>query len=159
MKKERNENRNSLPKPDWPFADHSEELKQLKKQAEEDLDRIRPILEKDPDWPLASGQISWEDKENYYRKRNAVSRLTRKAVCELFPEYKVHVRRDRGTASGWIGGNFVIPGIEGSDRRNIIRRTNSMLLSVGIEYASFFPDSGPGDDWTPCLLVTVNHYC
>jgi len=148
-----------LPKPDWPFADHSEELKQFKKQAEEDLARIRPILEKDPDWPLASGQISWVDKENYYRKRNAVSRLTRKAVRELFPEYKVHVRRDRGTASGWIGVNFVIPGIEGSGWQDIIRRTRNMLLSVGIQYGSYFPDSGPGDNWTPCLLVTVNHYC
>ena len=124
-----------------------------------DAERIRPILEKDPDWPLASGQISWEDKERYYEKRNAVSRLTRKAVRQLFPEYNVHVRRGRGTASGWIDVNFVIPGTGNVDSQNIRRRTRELLLAVGIQYGSYFPDSGPGDDWTPCLLVTINHCC
>lgn len=132
----------------------SEEQRQIKK----DVEKIRPILEKDPDWPLASGQISWEDKKNYYNKRNAVSRLTRKAVRELFPEYKVRVRRGRGTVSNWIGVNYVISDMESSDWRSVIRRTREMLLSVGIQYGSFFPDSGPGDDWTPCLTVSVNHY-
>jgi len=134
--------------------------KERGEQSEEvnaDAERIRPILEKDPDWPLASGQISWEDKENYYGKRNAVSRLTRKAVCELFPEHKIHVHRGRGTASNWIDVDYVIPDMERLDWRGIIRRTRGLLLSVGIQYGSFFPDCGPGDDWTPCLLVSVNH--
>jgi hypothetical protein len=122
-----------------------------------DAERIRLVLEKDPDWPLASGQISWEDKEKYSGKRNAVSRLTRKAIRELYPEYNVHVRRGKGTASNWIDVNFVIPDIENSDRLDIRRRTKEMLLSVGIQYGSYFPDSGPGDDWRPCLLVSVNH--
>jgi hypothetical protein len=157
MGKERSENP-LLPKPDWPLADHSEELNQLKKQREEDLARIRPILEKDPDWPLASGQIGWEDKETYFRKRNAVSRLTKKAVRELFPEYEVHVHRDRGTASNWIDVNFVIPGIERPDRQDIIRRTNGVLLTVGIQYATYYSDFGPGDNSGQCLGVTINHY-
>jgi hypothetical protein len=124
-----------------------------------DAERIRPILKKDPDWPLASGQINWKDKGNYFRKRNAVSRLTRKAVRELYPEYKVHVLRGRGTASNWIDVDFVIPNMERPDSLNIIQRTKALLLSVGIQYGSYFPDSGPGDDWTPCLLVTINHGC
>jgi hypothetical protein len=124
-----------------------------------DAERIQPILEKDPDWPLASGQISWMEKEIYYRQGNAASRLTRKAVRELYPEYSVHVRRGRGTAYGWVNVNFVIPGIEESGLQNVIRRTRNMLLSVGIEYDSFLGDNGPGDNLTPCLSVTVNHYC
>jgi hypothetical protein len=124
-----------------------------------DTERIRPILEKDPDWPLASGQISWEDKEKYYGRGNAVSRLTRKAVRQLFPEYNVHVHRGRGTAYDWVDIDYVIPDMEISNWRGIIRRTRNMLLSVGIQYSSFFPDSGPGDNWTPCLSVTVNHSC
>jgi hypothetical protein len=123
-----------------------------------DAERIRPILEKDPDWPLASGQIGWEDKETYYRKRNAVSRLTREAVRELFPEYKVHVRRSRGTASNWINVNFVIPGIERPDRQDVIRRTSGMLHAVGIQYSTYDSDFGPGDNSGQCLGVTINHY-
>lgn len=156
MEKERNE-QVSLPKPNWPFADHSEELNQRKKQAEGDLARIRPILEKDPDWPLASGQINWESKADYYRKWKATPRLTKKAVRELFPEYEVHVRRNRGTASNWIDVNFVIPGIDRPGRQDIIQRTQSLLLSLGIQYGTYYSDFGPGDNSSRCLIVSVNH--
>lgn len=127
-----------------------------KEEVNADVERIRPILEKDPEWPLASGQINW-DEETYYRESYAVSRLTKKAVCELFPEYKVHVHRGRGSASNWINVNFVIPDMEKSDWRGIIRRTRDLLLSVGIQYGSFLSDFGPGNDCSPCLDVSVNH--
>jgi hypothetical protein len=130
-----------------------------KKEINADAERIRPILEKDPDWPLASGQISWMEKEIYYRQGNAASRLTRKAVRELYPEHSVHVRRGRGTAYGWVNVNYIIPDIEGCDWLNVIRRTRNMLLSVGLQYDSFLGDDGPGNNWSPCLSVTVNHYC
>lgn len=122
----------------------------------EAVDRIRPILEKDPEWEWASGQKDWNNSVEWRCQKRAVVRLTKKAVHLLFPEYKVSVHRDRG-AHNWVDVNFVIPGIERPARGEIIGKTQRLLRSVGIQYASYFPDSGPGDNWRPCLSVSVNH--
>lgn len=130
----------------------------MKKQAEEDVKKIRPILEKDPDWTLVSSEgVSREDKQ---RQRRALTRLTKKAVNLLFPEFKASAHHDRGTARHWVTVNITVPGTpENALIQEMTQRAEKMLVSSGLKYAAYFPDSFPGkDDWSPCLLVKVNHF-
>lgn len=153
--KERNETQPKNPKKNERYLDT---LKQEKEQTKEDVEKIRPILEKDPDWNLVSGKKDWDNSEEHDRQKRSVVRLTKKAVNLLFPEYKVKVSRDRGSASAWVNVNFVIPEVESLEHQAITGRTQRLLKSVGIQYASYYSDSLPGkDDWRPCILVAVNH--
>jgi hypothetical protein len=127
-----------------------------------DAERIRPILEKDPDWPLASGKQESDTfkYEEWKRKKSALSRLTKKAVNLLYPDYVVSVKFDRGTASNWLDVNFKFPKTpEYLEIQKITQRTREMLICTGLQYPAYFPDSMPGkDDWTPCLNVSINHF-
>jgi hypothetical protein len=155
MSKERRESRQ-----DKELVAYNEALKRAKMQAKEDVGRIRPILEKDPNWPLASGQIDWKCQKDINDQRNALSRLTKKAVKLLFPEYKIKCHHGSGTDANWITVDILATKETGKQEAQAIReRAYEMLESSGLQYGSYFPDTGPGADWTPCLLVTLNHFC
>jgi hypothetical protein len=135
--------------------------KQIKKQIKEDVGKIRPILERDPDWPLASGGKQAEPtNKGIQEKMRALTRLTKKATYQLFPEFKILSRHGSGTAYGWVHVNIVIPEkIDEISKRRIEQRAQSMLEAVGLEYGTYFTDYGMGlDHMTPCLSTRVNDF-
>lgn len=137
----------------------AEEQKVIRKQTREDVKKVRPILEKDPDWPLVSGLRKAVTQEDDKRQRMALTRLTKKAVNLLFPEYKALARYDRGTASHWVNVNIVTQEkILDATQGKIKERAENMLEAVGLRYGSYYSDYGTvaGDDWHSCLHVGVN---
>ena len=137
---------------------YADKIKSEKRQAKEDADKIRPILEKDPDWPLVAGIKKPDTQEECDRERRAQTRLTKKAVQLLYPEYKALSCHGTGTAHYWVHVNIVMPEKpEYAESRKIIERADMMLEQVGIKYGGYLPDSLPGkDEWTPCLTVVIN---
>jgi hypothetical protein len=122
-----------------------------------DAERIRPILEKDPDWPLVSGKQELITMEDYAREKRALTRLTKKATQLLFPEYKALACYGSGTAHYWVHINIVTP--ENVDRvteRNISERAKKMLLATGLKYGSYYTDYGPNNVYAPCLSINLN---
>lgn len=127
---------------------YAEVLTQVRRLAKKDADRIRTILEDDPDWTLEDGK----------RERRALTRLSKKAVGLLFPEYKALSCYGSGTAHYWVHVNIMVPG-EPSRKQigDIKQRAKMMLEQVGLKYGIYLPDSLPGkDEFTPCLSVQVN---
>ncbi|HKC05062.1 MAG TPA: hypothetical protein VKC54_04305 [Patescibacteria group bacterium] len=137
---------------------HENKLTLEQKQAKEDVDKIRPILEKDPDWPLVSGIQKPNTQEEYNKENRAQTRLTKKAVQLLYPDYKVSSTHGTGTAHYWVYVDITIPErLEYSEERKIVGRTDAMLEQVGIKYGGYFSDSLPGKDtWTSCLRIEIN---
>lgn len=130
-------------------------LTRARRLAKEDAAKIIPVLEKDPDWLLVSGQKEPVTDEDFRRKRRGLTRMTKKAINLLFPQFKASVCYDRGTASHWVDVNIILPKeFNDLQRQNVGTRTSMMLKSTGLKYSMYFPDSLPGkDDWRPCLLV------
>lgn len=128
----------------------------MKKQAKDDAAKICPILQKDPDWPLASGKIP-VDGLNYRKSMRALTRLTKKASQLLFPEYKVLSCHGSGTTYYWVYVNIVIPEkTELTEDENIAVRVKKMLTATGLNYGSYYTDYGPNNSYKPCLSVNVN---
>jgi hypothetical protein len=130
-------------------------LAQARRLGRKDAKKIIPILKRDPDWRLVTGKKKPVTDEDYKRKSRGLTRLTKKAVNLLFPQFKTSVRYDRGTARHWVDVEIAIPEeIKDPQRQNVGRRVKMMLKSTGLKYSEYFPDSFPGkDDWRPCLLV------
>jgi hypothetical protein len=141
------------------------EQKRRKAEAEKDAAQVRPIVAKDPDWPLVTGQAKLETAEDRARERRGCTRITKRAVQALYPKHTVHVRYDRGTASYWVLVDLIMPELDfqkvrGTPRqweyKGVWRRIEGMLVALGIQYATYLTDHGRNDSWQPCLLVTVN---
>ena len=123
----------------------------FEKQVTEDIERIKPVLENDRDWPLVSGQQKSETSEVYRQKRRAVTRLTKKVVKLLYPESKASVKHE-GTVEDWIEVNF-LDEVDIENYKEITHRTTRVLESLGM-YSTYYPD-GEGRP-IQCLLVTYN---
>jgi hypothetical protein len=138
---------------------YTDALEQRKRQGQEDADKIRPILEKDPDWLLVSGKQKPVTNEEHRREKRALTRLTKKAANLLFPQFKALSCYGSGTAHYWVHVNIVVPekNIGLPEQKNIEQRVTETLISTRLKYSMYLPDSFPGkDDWTPCLSVRVN---
>jgi hypothetical protein len=147
-----------------------EELRaERRKKAEEWAAWLRPMLEKETDWDLATGARAVGGDEDYGLMLRAVTRLTKKAVRLMYPGRKCSVRRDRGTAYGWVNVDLELPSAElkSNDRSDSYRyddgsrdagsEMRDTLIALGIDYAKYLPDSLPGkDEWTLCLSVEVS---
>jgi hypothetical protein len=131
------------------------EQRRIKKQTKEDVAKVCPTLEQDPDWPLVSGVrknlSAWEDRQFGHAR----TRLTKKAVNLLLPEFKSLACSGSGTSRRWVHVNILIP--EGARKPdNIEQRVKRMLMASGIEYSSYYTDHGPNNHYSPCLSVRVN---
>lgn len=138
---------------------YAEFLRQAEKLGREDANKIRPILEKDPDWLLASGKQKLATEEERKREKRALVRLTKKAVNLLFPQYKTLCHRGTGTAHQWVCVNILVKKQSAEDLfyEEIKRRANMMLEVLGLCYGKYFSDSLPGkDEYTSCLSVSIN---
>ena len=137
-------------------ADYAAKRQREKERAAGLAARILPRLAKDPDWPLATGAVKPEPGE-YRRFLRAITRLTKLAVRALHPACACRVRRDRGTAYGWVLVEVTLPESDRSREDEDRTRLEDVLLALGIRYSSYTPDFGPGlDDPQPCLSVTIN---
>ena len=120
------------------------------KEAAAVADRIRPLLEKDPRWALATDDVAF-DKVDHRLYKKAVTAITKKAVQALHPGVAVSVARGRGTAHGWIYVTMKAPAGD-LNRRELRACTEDVLLALGIRYSTYLPDCMPGRDQpTPCL--------
>ena len=142
------------------------ELRQRKEVAARIAAEIRPCVSKDPDWSLAVGEKKFVTCEDYARERGAITRITKQVARAMYPGCAVSVRHGRGTAYNWIEVDVTMPELElekvhgtprESEYKDVRSRIESVLLALGIQYATYESDCGPGSSSSPCLLVSVNH--
>ena len=145
--------------------------KRQKKAAGKRASELLPLLRKDEDWSLITGERECVGNDDHVRHLRSMTRLTKKAVRLMYPNHKVSVRRDRGTAYRWIDVNIVMPEIDwrnlrgkardrDANKESVIRRElKDILIALGIEYATYWTDYGPGlDTYDPCLSITINQH-
>lgn len=126
--------------------------KQRKAAAAEVVARIKPLLEKDPKWGLAT-KDKLEDEEYGLRYR-AITHITKRALKLMHPDVKWSVTRGRGTAHGWV--HVSVP--YGQQLPDAPPDVKDVLVALGIRYSAYLPDSMPGrDEMTPCLLVGIGY--
>lgn len=139
-----------------------------KRRAKTKAEWLKPMLEREQGWDLATGDRKNVTKDGRSAERRAISRITKKAVKLMHPERDCSVRWDRGTAHNWIDVKL---SVQKGDRkaqdkddpyrfsdgtRDIRQELEDTLLALGIRYSHYFPDALPGkDEWSPCLSINV----
>lgn len=127
---------------------------------------IRSELAADPDWGLATGAVIPLSMTVKHQRDLAVTRLTKKALRALYPNCRCLVRRERGLASKWVVARIFVPDAYAQYRTQPLKPrsfesefgsfTEEVLLALGIKYATYVPDRGPGlNDPQPCLSISV----
>lgn len=117
-----------------------------------ELEKLRNLVEK-------SEYFLLKNKEgNFYDQRaNARSKIVKKVLASIYGFKQVRVKRGTGTASGWIYVDITVE----TSKRNFPRelkdryKIEKMLEKIGIEFPQYFPDAGPGDCWTNCLIINL----
>lgn len=141
------------------------------KEAEKAAEELLPTLQKDKDWDLVTNDFDPSNGKNYGDLLRAVSRLTKKAVQLMHPDYAVSIRRGRGTGYGWISVKFTIPELkirdlnskEGRKKtqegKRLCRKVKDVLVALNIRYSKYRTDYGSGPDtYEACLSVSVNEW-
>lgn len=144
----------------WQIRDDAMRL-----EARKVADELRPRLAKEKEWNLAIGLVKEDKSWEFRQTMKAVSRMTKKAVRMIYPDYVCSVRLGTGTALDWVDVNLIIPELEPEkvyntsrqwEYKGIIRRIEYILLALGIKYGQFYTDIGPDDSYQPCLTISIN---
>lgn len=136
---------------------------QAVKRASTKADWLRPMLEKESDWDLATSSQSSQTHEERNLQRRAIVRITKKALRLMFSEGKHSARYGTGTAHNWIRVEVVVPkehsatpAKKGETWQDVERCIEDVLMALGIKYEKYLPDSLPGKDvWEPCLTISA----
>lgn len=138
--------------------------KQLK-QAQAKADWLQPFLKNEKGWDLATGARKPATKKEITLKRRAVTRLSKKAVALMYPNYGCSVRRGSGNSRHWVKVELVKPSPGSAAQKKkkletdkvLCRKVEDTLLALKISFATYLPDALPGEDrHEPCLSITVS---
>lgn len=116
-----------------------------------ELEQLKNMVEK-------SEYFRLKDDRDYENERaNARSKIVKKVLATIYGFKNVRVKREHGTASHWITVDITIqtsqksfsPELKDSDK------IHKLLKRLGITFPQYYPDSGPGDTWTDCLIINI----
>ena len=99
-----------------------------------------------------------DDRDYENERANARSKIVKKVLATIYGFKNVKVRRGSGTASGWMYVDVTIqtsqkdfsPQLKNSDK------IHKLLKRLGITFPQYYPDAGPGDAWTDCLIINID---
>jgi len=117
-----------------------------------ELEHLKNMVEK-------SEYFHMKDKREYENERpNARSKIVKKVLATIYGFKNVRVKRDHGTASGWITVDIVVKTSQKDFPKEFkdSDKIHKLLKRLGITFPQYYPDAGPGDAWTDCLIINID---
>ena len=120
-----------------------------------ELEHLKNIVEK-------SEYFRLKDTTNHLisddERANARSKIVKKVLATIYGFKNVRVKRDHGTASGWITVDIVIRTSQKDFPKEFkdSDKIHKLLKRLGISFPQYYPDAGPGDAWTDCLIINID---
>lgn len=135
--------------------------KKQKEKARVKAGWMRPMLEREDGWDLATGLRRTASKDDIAAKRRCVTRLTKKAVLLMLPECSCSVRQGRSYDRHWVHVEVALKSGRMTDSetrtapsaKEVERNIKDILVALGISYV--LNPTGNGKQ-VPCLSVRVS---
>ena len=134
----------------------------LSTQDRKDLKLMTQAIEKDPEYVLVRKGSRVETDYRHFKKVRC--RVVKLAVRSIYPDYKICVYQETGTAHNWVKVKIVLSRKPASKpdspifndlTEEIKHRTNRLLDKLPIAYSTYLTDFGKNDYYAPC----VSTYC
>ncbi|TSC51891.1 MAG: hypothetical protein LiPW41_658 [Parcubacteria group bacterium LiPW_41] len=99
-----------------------------------------------------------DDRDYENERANARSKIVKKVLVTIYGFKNVRVKRDHGTASGWITVDIVVKTSQKDFPKEFkdSDKIHKLLKRLGITFPQYYPDAGPGDTWTDCLIINID---
>lgn len=136
----------------------------LTAQDKKDLKLMVQAMKRDSEWKLVSKGSLVTD---YKRFKKVRCRVVKRALETIFPDHKISVRQNTGTAHNWIQVRIILSrkplrkpnGDIFSDQTFEVKHRASRLLDqLPVAYSTYLTDFGSNDYRVPCVGIHCQAY-
>ncbi len=133
----------------------------LTAQDKQDLKLMTQAMERDSEWELV--HKGSHNADDYSRFKKVRCRVVKRALEAIFPDHKISVRQNTGTAHNWIQVRIILSSkplskpngnIFSDQTFEVKHRASRLLDQLPVAYSTYLTDFGGGNDYyAPCVGI------